>query len=219
MTEIFDLFHNLTDPEWIMENGGLYLLLFIVFAETGILLGFFLPGDPLLFITGMILANNTLPNVDSIWSLLYWILLISIAGILGNFLGYWTGKRSGSVLLKRKDSLLFKKKYIVQAQEFYEKKGGGAIILARFMPIVRTFAPIVAGIVKMDLRKFSIFNIAGSFIWVGVLVTAGYLLGENEWIKNNLEKIIFLIVLIATAPVLIKMLKGLTSKSVEDNVS
>src|SRR5690606_11218286 len=139
MTEIFDFFQNLTNPEWIMENGGLYLLLFIVFAETGILLGFFLPGDPLLFITGMILANNTLPDVDSIWSLLYWILLISIAGILGNFLGYWTGKRSGSVLLKRKDSFLFKKKYIVQAQEFYEKKGGGAIILARFMPIVRTF--------------------------------------------------------------------------------
>ncbi|MEH6306782.1 VTT domain-containing protein [Olivibacter sp. CPCC 100613] len=219
MTEIFDFFQNLTNPEWIMENGGLYLLLFIVFAETGILLGFFLPGDPLLFITGMILANNTLPTVDPVWSLLYWILLISIAGILGNFLGYWTGKRSGSVLLKRKDNLLFKKKYIVQAQEFYEKKGGGAIILARFMPIVRTFAPIVAGIVKMDLRKFSIFNIAGSFIWVGVLVTAGYLLGENEWIKNNLEKIIFLIVLIATAPVLIKMLKGLRNKSLEKNAS
>lgn len=197
-----------------MENGGLYLLLFIVFAETGILLGFFLPGDPLLFITGMILANNTLPHVNATLSLLYWILLISIAGILGNFLGYWTGKRSGKVLLQRKDSLLFKKKYIVQAQEFYERKGGGAIIIARFMPIVRTFAPIVAGIVKMDLKKFSIFNIIGSFIWVGVLVTAGFLLGENEWIKNNLEKIIFLIVLVATAPVLIKMLKGFRKKAV-----
>lgn len=219
MTEFFDFFQNLTNPEWIMENGGLYLLLFIVFAETGILLGFFLPGDPLLFITGMILANNTLPDVDSFWSLMYWILLISIAGILGNFLGYFTGKRSGSLLLKRKDSLLFKKKYIIQAQEFYEKKGGGAIILARFMPIVRTFAPIVAGIVKMDLRKFSIFNIIGSFIWVGVLVTAGYLLGENVWIKNNLEKIIFLIVLIATAPVLIKMLKGIKNKRLNDNLS
>lgn len=214
MTEFFDFFQNLTNPEWIMENGGLYLLLFIVFAETGILLGFFLPGDPLLFITGMILANNTLPHVNGTLTLLYWILLISIAGILGNFLGYWTGKRSGKVLLQRKDSLLFKKKYIVQAQEFYERKGGGAIIIARFMPIVRTFAPIVAGIVKMDLKKFSIFNIIGSFIWVGVLVTAGFLLGENEWIKNNLEKIIFLIVLVATAPVLIKMLKGFRKKAV-----
>ena len=214
MTEFFDFFQNLTNPEWIMENGGLYLLLFIVFAETGILLGFFLPGDPLLFITGMILANNTLPHVNATLTLLYWILLISIAGILGNFLGYWTGKRSGKVLLQRKDSLLFKKKYIVQAQEFYERKGGGAIIIARFMPIVRTFAPVVAGIVKMDLKKFSIFNVIGSFIWVGVLVTAGYLLGENEWIKNNLEKIIFLIVLIATAPVLIKMLKGFRKKTV-----
>jgi len=212
MTEFFDFFHNLTDPVWIMDNGGLYLLLFIVFIETGILLGFFLPGDPLLFITGMILANNTLTEVNPVVSLLYWILLISIAGILGNFLGYWTGKRSGNMLLQRKDSLFFKKKYIAQAQEFYEKKGGGAIVLARFMPIVRTFAPIVAGIVKMDLRKFSIFNIVGSFLWVGVLVTAGFLLGENEWIKNNLEKIIFLIVVIATAPVVIKMIKGRLKK-------
>lgn len=212
MTEFFDFFNNLTSPEWIMENGGLYLLLFIVFAETGILLGFFLPGDPLLFITGMILANTALSQTDATLSLLYWILLISIAGILGNFLGYWTGKKSGKMLLKRPDNFIFKKKYILQAQEFYERKGGGAIIIARFMPIVRTFAPVVAGIVKMDLRKFSFFNIVGSFIWVGVLVTAGYLLGENVWIKNNLEKIILLIVFIATAPLLIKMLKGLRKK-------
>ncbi|GAA4807227.1 DedA family protein [Olivibacter ginsenosidimutans] len=208
MTDFFDFLHNLTDPVWIMDNGGLYLLLFIVFIETGILLGFFLPGDPLLFITGIILANNTLTEVNPVVSLLYWVLLISIAGILGNFLGYWTGNRSGKILLQRKDSLFFKKKYITQAQEFYEKKGGSAIVLARFMPIVRTFAPIVAGIVKMDLRKFSIFNIIGSFLWVGVLVTAGFLLGENEWIKNNLEKIIFLIVAIATTPVIVKIIKG-----------
>lgn len=214
MTEIFDFLNNLTSPEWIMENGGLYLLLFIVFAETGILLGFFLPGDPLLFITGMILANTALPQTDATFSLLYWILLISIAGILGNFLGYWTGKKSGKLLLKRPDNFIFKKKYIIQAQEFYERRGGGAIIIARFMPIVRTFAPVVAGIVKMDFRKFSFFNIVGSFIWVGVLVTAGYLLGENVWIKNNLEKIIILIVLIATAPLLVKMLKGFRKKAV-----
>jgi len=212
MTAFFDFLQNLTDPVWIMDHGGLYLLLFIVFAETGILLGFFLPGDPLLFITGIILANNVLPHENPILILLYWILLISIAGILGNFLGYWTGKRSGSILMQRKDSFLFKKKYIFQAQEFYEKKGGGAIVLARFMPIVRTFAPVVAGIVKMDLRKFSIFNIAGSFLWVGVLVTAGFLLGENEWIRQHLEKIILLIVVIATAPVVIKVLKGRLQK-------
>jgi len=212
MTVFFDFLQNLTDPVWIMDNGGLYLLLFIVFAETGILLGFFLPGDPLLFITGIILANNVLPHQNPVLILLYWILLISIAGILGNFLGYWTGKRSGSILMQRKDSFLFKKKYIFQAQEFYEKKGGGAIVLARFMPIVRTFAPVVAGIVKMDLRKFSIFNVAGSFLWVGVLVTAGFLLGENEWIRRHLEKIILLIVVIATAPVVIKILKSRLQK-------
>lgn len=205
---MLELFHNLTSPDWIMQHGGLYIVLLIVFAETGLFVGFFLPGDSLLFITGMIIANILLPGGSSVLSLLYWVLLISLAGILGNYVGYWFGKRSGELLLQRKDSWLFKKKYLLSAKDFYERKGGGAIVIARFMPIVRTFAPIVAGMVKMDAKKFSFYNIVGSFAWVGIIVTAGYLLGENVWVKGNLEKIIIGIVVVTTAPVAIKAFTG-----------
>src|SRR5690606_13724039 len=137
---------------------------------------------------------------------------ISLAGIIGNFVGYWFGKRSGDILLKRKDTWLFKKKYLHRAKEFYEKRGGGAIVLARFLPIIRTFAPIVAGMVNMNKRKFSLYNIIGSFAWVGSLVTAGYLLGENAWVKDNLEKIVLAIVIIPLLPVLVKVIFGKKQK-------
>jgi len=208
VAEFLDFLNNLSNPDWIVAHGGLYLLLFIVFAETGILIGFFLPGDPILFIAGIIIANLTLGPVDSILTLLYWIALISTAGILGNFVGYWCGKYFGHRLLKMKDNWLFKKEYIHKAQEFYDQRGGAAIILARFLPVVRTFAPIVAGIVEMDFKKFALFNILGGILWVGSLVTLGYLLGENEWVQHNLEYVIMGIVIAATAPVVIKMLTG-----------
>ena len=205
---MLELLQNLTNPEWIMQHGGLYLVTFIVFAETGLFIGFFLPGDTLLFITGMIIAQSLTPAEPSVLNLMYWILLISSAGIIGNFVGYWFGRRSGDLLFQKKDSWLFKKKHLQQAQAFYEKRGGGAIMLARFLPIVRTFAPIVAGIVGMDLKKFSFYNVAGSFLWVGGIVGAGYILGENTWVQNNLEKIILGIVVVTTAPVVIKMITG-----------
>lgn len=208
MSELVAFFHNLTSPDWIMAHGGLYVVLFIVFAETGLFVGFFLPGDSLLFITGMIIANILAPGVAPVLNLLYWVLLISLAGIIGNFVGYWFGKRSGDILLKRKDTWLFKKKYLHRAKEFYEKRGGGAIVLARFLPIIRTFAPIVAGMVNMNKRKFSLYNIVGSFAWVGSLVTAGYLLGENAWVKDNLEKIVLAIIILPLLPVIIKLVSG-----------
>lgn len=205
MNEFLSLFEHLSNPEWIVEHGGLYLLLFIIFAETGIFIGFFLPGDPILFIAGIIIANLPMVGMESVLVLLYWILLISLAGIVGNYLGYFTGKKFGGYLMQRRDSWLFKKDHLEKAQAFYEKRGGGAIILARFLPVIRTFAPIIAGMVKMDFRKFSFYNILGGFIWVSSLVTAGYLLGENQWVQNNLEYVIMGIVLAATAPVIIKI--------------
>lgn len=209
---MIEFLHNLTNPDWIMAHGGLYIVLFIIFAETGLFVGFFLPGDSLLFITGIIIANTALPGVAPVVSLVYWLLLISFAGILGNFVGYWFGKTSGDMLMKRKDTWLFKKKHLEHAREFYMKRGGAAIILARFLPIVRTFAPIVAGMVRMDFRKFSWYNIIGSFAWVVSLVTAGYLLGENAWVKDNLEKIILAIVIIPLLPVLVKLVLGKRQK-------
>lgn len=198
----------MTDPDWIVAHGGLYLLLFIVFAETGILIGFFLPGDPILFIAGVIIANISLGTINPELTLLYWIILISTAAILGNFVGYLCGKYFGHRLLKMKDTWFFKKEYIYKAQEFYEKRGGGAIVLARFLPVVRTFAPIVAGIVGMNFRKFVFYNVMGGIIWVGSLVTLGYLLGENPWVQRNLEYVILGIVVLATAPVIMKLFTG-----------
>lgn len=210
MDVFFEFLNNLSNPDWIVAHGGLYLLLFIIFAETGILIGFFLPGDPILFIAGMIVSNMTIDPSEQRSTLLYWIVLVSIAAILGNFVGYWCGKVFGKRIMKMQDSWFFKKSYIFKAQEFYEKRGGGAIVLARFLPIVRTFAPIVAGIVGMDFRKFTLYNIVGAVIWSGSLVTIGYLLGENLWVQENLEVVILVIVLLATMPVIIK---AFTSKS------
>jgi membrane-associated protein len=207
MQTIMEFLGNLTNPEWIMQHGGLYIVVLIIFIETGLFFGFFLPGDSLLFIVGMIIANTLAPFTLPLLNLCYWIALIAAAGVLGNYVGYWFGKKSDRLLFRR-DNWLFKQKYLVQAKAFYDKKGGGAIMLARFLPVIRTFAPIVAGMVKMKRTKFSFYNILGSFLWAGSIVSAGYLLGENEWAKENLEKIIIGIVLVTTGPVLIKLLMG-----------
>lgn len=193
------------NPDWIVQHGGLYIVALIVFIETGLFFGFFLPGDSLLFIAGMIIANTLSPFGIPIVNLIYWIGLITAAGVLGNFLGYWVGKKSDRLLL-RKERWFFKRKYLQQAEEFYAKKGGGAIIIARFLPIVRTFAPIVAGMVKMNFTKFSFYNMLGSLLWVVTIVTAGFLLGENAWVKDNLEKIMIGIILLTTGPVLMKFI-------------
>lgn len=208
MDTIIELFNNLTNPDWIMQNGGMYFVLLIVFIETGVFFGFFLPGDPLLFISGMIIANTSYPFEVSVLNLFFWIVLIATAGILGNFAGYWFGKKSERWLAHRKDTWLFKKKYIFRAKEFYDKNGGGAIILARFLPLIRTFAPIVAGMVNMKFSKFTFYNIIGSFLWAGTIVSAGFLLGDNAWARENLEKIIIGIVLLSTGPVLLKLIFG-----------
>ena len=212
MDTLLQMFHNLTDPAWIMAHGGLYIVMFIVFAETGLFVGFFLPGDSLLFIAGMIIANTLSPFAEPVLNLLYWVSLVAISGIVGNYVGYWFGKKSGPLLFQRKDSWIFKKKHLYQAKEFYEKKGGGAIVLARFLPIVRTFAPIIGGVAGMNFSKFSRYNIIGGFLWAGSIMTAGFVLGDNIWVKNNLEKILIGIVVITTAPVIIKMISGRKKK-------
>ncbi len=208
MHEFIEFLKNLTDPVWINSHGGLYIVVFIIFAETGLFVGFFLPGDSLLFITGMIIANSLAPFGSDVLNLLFWMLLITIGGILGNSVGYWFGKKSGPLLFERKETVLFKRKHLVQAKEFYDKKGGGAIVFARFLPIVRTFAPIVAGVVKMDYKKFMFFNIVGCVAWVVSMTMCGYLLGSNEWVKNNLEYIVIGLIVVTTGPVLFKMFFG-----------
>jgi membrane-associated protein len=194
---------------------GLYIVLFIVFAETGLFAGFFLPGDSLLFLSG-IYSRDLVQNVVFLDSDFINVMLLStavaISGIFGNMIGYWFGAKSGYYLFKKEDSFWFKKKYLLQSKDFFEKYGGKAIIFARFLPIFRTFAPIVAGIVSMDKKKFMFFNILSSFLWSFVLIFAGhYLYGiflkQGIDLKHHIEWIIIGIILVSTIPVFIKLLK------------
>ncbi len=198
----------LLDPNWIMKNGGLYLVLLILFIETGIIIGFFLPGDPLLFISGMIIAsaNETpYPFANQILNLPFWMMLFTGSTILGNFFGYWFGYKFKHIVNRKEDTWFLKQKHIQTAHDFYEKRGGFAIVIARFLPIVRTFAPIIAGTVEMNFKKFAFYNVIGAIVWVGSITSLGYVLGDNLWVKSNLEYILIGLVLLVTAPVIIKL--------------
>ena len=213
MHQIIDLLKTLlADPDKLMSfittHGGLYVVMFIIFAETGLFVGFFLPGDSLLFITGIIIANSPAPFGNEIMNLIWWISLISVSAIAGNMVGFWFGRESGHLWFERRDTWLFKQKHLKQAHDFYEKKGNLAIILGRFLPIVRTFAPLVAGIVDMTKKKFISFSIIGAFAWVTSMVMTGFLLGHNAFVKHNIDKIVIVIILVTTLPVIFKMIFG-----------
>lgn len=212
MQDFIELFKELMNAEKLAAlvtlYGGLYLVAFIIFAETGLFVGFFLPGDSLLFVTGLMIANSQSPFPNDAANLTYWITLIIIAGIIGNSVGYWFGRKTGPVLFEKRDTLLFKRKHVMQAKQFYEERGGSAIILARFLPIVRTFAPIVAGVVQMERKKFFFYNVVGCLLWVPSMTLLGYFLGENEWVKHNFEKIVIGLIVVTTAPVIFKMFFG-----------
>lgn len=213
---------NLIDPLFYIHfdiNGiklGIYIVLFIVFAETGLFAGFFLPGDSLLFLAGIYsreLIENILVINHDFLNVVLLSTLVAISGILGNIVGYWFGSKSGYYLYNKQDSFWFKRKYLVQSKDFFEKYGGKAIIFARFLPIFRTFAPIVAGIVSMDKRKFMFYNVLSSFIWSYTLIFAGhYLYGfllENYQIdlKKHIELIVLILVGITILPVIYKFSK------------
>ena len=176
-------FKDLLNPEFYIEYGGLWLFLFIVFAETGLFAGFFLPGDTLLFVGGIYSSELMIKGlgVDLNSDFLHLLLLtvmVTVCGVIGNSVGYWFGKKSGPTLYSRKDSFFFKKKYLQKAHDFYEENGAGTIVVARFLPIIRTFAPIVAGIVGMERKKFMFYNVVGAFVWSFTLIFAGHYLYE-----------------------------------------
>ena len=210
---------NLIDPLFYIHfdiNGiklGVYIVLFIVFAETGLFAGFFLPGDSLLFLAGIYsreLIENILIIDNDFVNVILLATLVALSGILGNIVGYWFGSKSGYYLYNKEDSFWFKKKYLVQSKDFFEKYGGKAIIFARFLPIFRTFAPIVAGIVSMERKKFMFYYILSSFIWSYTLIFAGhYLYGfllDNYQIdlKQHIELIVLILVGITILPVIYK---------------
>jgi len=203
MQEFWESFSQLLDAEALIRSGGFYLVIFIVFAETGLFFGFFLPGDYLLFLSGLFCASELL-DVD-ITTL---CLGLFVAGVLGNYTGYWFGWRTGPMLFKRKDSWFFKKRYVIMAEEFYHKYGGPALIIGRFMPIIRTFAPILAGVVKLNFRKFTVYNVVGCAIWVSTLTLSGFFLGrEFPQIIHYIEYIIIGFIVISFSPILIALIR------------
>jgi membrane-associated protein len=205
MNSISEIYQLLTNTETIISTGGLFLILLIIFAENGLFFGFFLPGDTLLFSTGLVCATKpTLLNV-SIYTLLY---TICLAAYLGSYFGYYFGLKTGTRLYQKKDTLLFKRKYLVSAEEFFKRKGGLALVMGRFLPILRTFAPIIAGITQYDRLKFFYYNILGGTLWVVSLLLIGYFLGiliPNS--EKYLELMIMGIVIITWIPMILTYIK------------
>src|SRR6478735_1119725 len=198
-----EIFQRLLDPQEIIQTGGLFLILLVVFAENGLFFGFFLPGDTLLFTTGLLFSTNKL-NI----SLGVLLITICAASWVGSLAGYWFGMTTGEKLFKRNDSLFFKKKYLFAAEAFFNRYGGMALVMGRFLPIIRTFAPIFAGMVKFDFKKYLLYNILGGTVWAGSLLVGGYVLGRvipNA--QDYLEYIILGIVVITWLPVIITYLK------------
>jgi membrane-associated protein len=202
-TPIFpvDFFHflkQLTDPASIIQYGGLMLLLFVVFAETGLMVGFFLPGDSLIFISGMFCSTKPELIHTHIAVLLF---LLILAAVLGNMSGYWFGKRLGPALFKRDDSFIFKKRYVTTTREFYNRHGGKTLVLGRFLPIIRTFAPILAGVIKIDFGKFMLYNMLGATAWISTMGLCGYFLGRIKWVENNVGWVVLFLIVVTLIPV------------------
>ncbi|NED87167.1 DedA family protein [Streptomyces sp. SID11233] len=191
------------DPDYLIGEFGLIGVLAIVFAESGLLIGFFLPGDSLLFTTGLLVTTGKLHT--PLWLV---CILVGLAAVIGDQVGYLFGRKVGPSLFNRPDSRLFKQENVEKAHEFFEKYGPKSLILARFVPVVRTFTPIIAGVSRMNYRSFITFNIIGGVLW-GVGVTLlGAVLGKIEFVHKNIEAMLVLIVLISVVPIGIEFLRA-----------
>lgn len=193
----------LLDPEDLLRNGGLLILGAIVFAESGLLIGFFLPGDSLLFIAGFLASeagNNVLPPLP-------WVILVSVvSAIVGDQVGYLIGNKMGPAIFSRPKSRLFNPEHVVKAQGFFDKYGSRTIVLARFVPIVRTFAPVLAGVGKMNYKTFVRFNIVGGLAWGAGLPMLGFFLGQIDVVKEHIEIAVLAVVFISILPVAIEFI-------------
>lgn len=201
-----DAYHLLTDIQGLIEWGGMVLICSIIFVETGLFIGFFLPGDSLLVTAGIFASTGHLQ--------LGWLLsLVWFFAALGDQVGYWIGRRAGQALYKRGDSLLFKRRHLERAHDFYAKYGAKTIVLARFVPVIRTFAPPVAGAAQMEYRRFVFYNIFGGFIWVWSMVLLGYSLGSSiPNIEKHIHIVIAIVVFLSLLPPIIEALRQRTKK-------
>jgi membrane-associated protein len=206
MQPIADLFHRLNNLPELVQWAGLFGLTAIIFSETGLLVGVFLPGDSLLVTAGLLSARGYL-NVYTLTPLL------TLAAICGNSVGYFIGRTSGPRIFNRENSLFFNKKHAIRAHEFYEKYGRKTIVLAQFMPIIRTFAPVVAGVGGMKFRTFITFNIIGAFFWIWSMVGIGYFLGSYiPGIDQHIEIVVVVVVFISILPGIISWYRGKRAK-------
>lgn len=203
MEMLWDLFHRIYDVEFLVRTGGLLVLIAIVFIETGLFVGFFLPGDSLLVTAGIFAARGDL-------DLLTLNITLSAAAIAGDTVGYAIGARTGPKIFTRENSLFFNRKHLISAKEFYDRHGGFTIFVARFLPIIRTFAPVVAGVGAMKYRKFLAYNIFGGIFWVMSTTLAGYFLGRV--IPNIEERIHVIIVIVIALSLLPAVIKVATEK-------
>jgi membrane-associated protein len=212
---LMKLFHQIYDVQGLIQWGGLLGLVLIVFAETGLLIGFFLPGDSLL-VTAGIFCTSSNPLGRPLLSLLWVNILVSLAAIVGDTVGYWIGAKSGPRLFNREDSLFFSKKHLMRTKAFYDRHGGKTIIIARFMPIVRTFAPVVAGMGQMNYKRFLTYNVFGGIFWVGSMTLTGYGLA-TAWpeVTKHIEKLIIVIIFLSLLPAMIGGLRGYLAKRKE----
>ncbi len=200
LQQLMDLFHRIYDVKGIVQWGGLLALVVIVFAETGLLVGFFLPGDSLL-VTAGIYCNPLVPGEEPLLNIVTVNLAVMVAAIVGDTVGYWIGAKSGPKLFTRESSLLFSKKHLLRTKAFYERHGGKTIIMARFMPFARTFAPVVAGIGRMSYRRFLSYNIFGGIGWVLSMTMLGFTL-SRMWpaLPKHIDKVIIVIIAVSLIP-------------------
>lgn len=219
LVELFHQLRELLNPKIIIETllakGGIFVyfgLIFIIFAETGLAVGFFLPGDSLLVVAGLFAATGKL-NLAVLVSTLF------VAAVVGDAVGYFTGAKMGPRLFKKQKSLLFRPSHLQKAHAFYEKYGGKTIVIARFVPIVRTFAPLVAGAAEMPYRRFVVFNVAGGFLWITSMLLAGYFLGSLLKSKfgidldEHIEWVVLVVVLLSLLPPFVEFIKSRREKA------
>ena len=224
MEVLNDWLHKLHDAKGLEELirwGGYAILAAIVFAETGLLAGFFLPGDSLLFVAGFAVGSgalkppNPLPDGPVAGYILLNLLLMT-AAFIGNTTGYWVGRKAGPPLFNRPNSRLFKREHLERTRAFYERHGAKTIILAEFVPFARTFAPVVAGISGLAYRSFMTYNAMGVVIWVFSMTTLGFTLGNLQWVKENIDKAVLLVILLSISPAVVHLVKArLRRKPVE----
>jgi len=216
MHDFWTSLHQFIDPEKLLKEGGFYVVMFVIFAETGLFFGFFLPGDYLLFLAGMFVATGKLDV--NIYLLIFGLI---VAAVSGNFTGYWFGIKTGPVLYHRKDTFFFKKRYLKAAEVYYNKQGAFALIMGRFVPIVRTFAPIFAGVVRLEFKKFALYNICGAFLWITSLTLLGYFLGKRfeKQINDYLLYIIIGFITITSLPVVFAFLKKRVEHNTNEDIS